>query len=139
LSATPLARSSHILVLLAILGIAVYFPYWWFGVVPYSVDREFSQAEIDQLLVGTDLPDYYAEPLPPISDEELAAQKEAFTWCRFCHTLEAGGENRVGPNLHRIFGKPAAVVAGFPYSVLVQPAERVRRPQCIEAKSPCRR
>ena len=54
--------------------------------------------------------------LTSLSDEELAVQKEAFTWCRFCHTLERGGENRVGPNLYRIFGKPAAVVGGFFYS-----------------------
>ena len=75
-----------------------------------------SQARIDQLLADRQLPDYYAAPLPAISDEESAAQKEAFTWCRFCHTLEQGGENRVGPNLYQIFGKPAAVNPTFPYS-----------------------
>ena len=73
-------------------------------------------ADIAALLEGTDLPDFYAVALPPVSDEELAAQKEAFTWCRFCHTLEAGGENRVGPNLHGIFGQPASVVDNFAYS-----------------------
>lgn len=102
--------------LLAFLGLALYFPYWWFGVVPFAVDAEFSQAEIDRLLAGADLPDYYAAEPPPVSDAEYVAQKEAFTWCRFCHTLSAGGENRVGPNLHRIFGQPAGVVPGFPYS-----------------------
>ncbi len=116
MNATPAARATYALVLLAIFGVALYFPYWWFGVVPYSSDHKVSQAEIDRLLAGMNLPNYYAQPLPSISDEELAAQKEAFTWCRFCHTLDAGGENRVGPNLHRIFGKPAAVVEGFPYS-----------------------
>ena len=109
-------RALHSLVLLAFFGLAAYFPYWWFGVVPIGSDNVVPQAEIDRLLAGTDLPDFYAEPLPEISDEELAAQKAAFTWCRFCHTLEAGGENRVGPNLHRIFGKPAAMVSRFTYS-----------------------
>ena len=102
--------------LLAFLGLALYFPYWWFGVVPFSTDTVVSETEINRLLAGKNLPDYYAEPMAEISAEEFAAQKEAFTWCRFCHTLKAGEENRVGPNLHRIFGKPAGVAPGFPYS-----------------------
>ncbi|MEE9511023.1 MAG: hypothetical protein V3V79_02815 [Gammaproteobacteria bacterium] len=110
------ARLIHGAVLSALLLLALYFPYWWFGVVPFSADYSVSQAQIDELLKGKNLIDYYAEPLAPISDAELAIQKEAFTWCRFCHTLKQGGENRVGPNLYRIFGKPAAVVGGFYYS-----------------------
>ncbi|GMW07576.1 MAG: hypothetical protein QY320_02220 [Gammaproteobacteria bacterium] len=109
-------RVLHSAVLLAFLALAMYFPYWWFGVVPIGSDEVVPQAEIDRLLAGRNLPDFYAEPLPAISDEELAAQKAAFTWCRFCHTLEEGGENRVGPNLHRIFGKPAGAVSRFTYS-----------------------
>jgi len=104
------------MVLLAFLALAVFFPYLWFGVVPFATDDEFPQVEIDRLLAGRNLPDYYAEPLAPISAAELEAQKVAFTWCRFCHTLEKGGENRVGPNLYRIVGKPAAVVPHFVYS-----------------------
>ena len=102
--------------LLAFLALALYFPYWWFGVVPFAVDTKVSNVEIERLLAGTNLPDFYAEPLPEISADEYDAQKAAFLWCRFCHTLEKGGENRVGPNLHRIFGKPAAVLGSFPYS-----------------------
>jgi cytochrome c2 len=101
---------------MAFLGLALYFPYWWFGVVPFAVKNNISQTRIDELLADKDVPDFYAEPLPPISDAEYAAQKEAFTWCRFCHTLTEGGENRVGPNLYRILGKPAAVLKSFPYS-----------------------
>ncbi|MFQ5635093.1 MAG: c-type cytochrome [Gammaproteobacteria bacterium] len=103
-------------VLLAFLALALYFPYWWFGVVPFATNVELPQAEIDRLLAGRNLPDYYAAEPPPVSEDEYLAQKTAFTWCRFCHTVKEGGENRVGPNLYRIFGKPAAVVNRFPYS-----------------------
>jgi len=103
-------------ILLSFLALALYFPYWWFGVIPFSANNTVSQEKIEQFLAGKNIPDYYAEPLVDISDEQYAAQKESFTWCRFCHTLEKGGENRVGPNLHRILGKPAAVLEGFAYS-----------------------
>ncbi len=104
------------MILLALLALALYFPYMWFGVVPFGTDEVVPQAEIDRLLAGKNLPDYYAEPPAPISAAELEAGKAAFTWCRFCHTLEKGGENRVGPNLYRIVGKPAAVAPNFVYS-----------------------
>lgn len=116
MSASATTKIFHTLALTAFLGLALCFPYWWFGVVPFISHNEVSEEEIARLLAGKELPDYYAGELPEISEEELAAQKEAFTWCRFCHTLEEGGENRVGPNLHRIYGQPAAVVPNFLYS-----------------------
>jgi cytochrome c2 len=115
-SVTTVERWLHAGVLLAFLGLALYFPYWWFGVVPFVASNDIPQSKIDELLADKRLPDFYAEPLSPISAAEYAAQKEAFTWCRFCHTLAEGEENRVGPNLYRIFGKPAAVLDSFPYS-----------------------
>ncbi len=116
LAVSPRARVVHLAVLLGLAVFALYFPYIWFGVVPFGSDYAISEAEIQTLVADKNLPDYYAMPLPEISAEELEAQKQAFMWCRFCHTLEAGGEHRVGPNLHRIFGKPAAAMSGFAYS-----------------------
>lgn len=110
------ARAWQVSVLGGLLVLALFFPYLWFGVTPFSSDYEVSPDELARLLEGKNLPDYYAVTLPQRTPEELAAQKEAFTWCRFCHTLEQGGHNRVGPNLHRIYGQPFAVVAEFPYS-----------------------
>jgi cytochrome c2 len=105
-----------VVVLGGLMALALYFPYLWFGVTPFSSDVEYSEAEIAVLLEGKEFPDFYAVELPERSEEELAVMKENFTWCRFCHTLEQGGHNRVGPNLHGIFGQPAAVVDHFPYS-----------------------
>ena len=39
-----------------------------------------------------------------------------FAHCRSCHQITAGAGNRVGPNLHGVYGARAAQVRGFGYS-----------------------
>ncbi len=39
-----------------------------------------------------------------------------FLQCRACHSLEAGGPNKVGPNLHNVMGRKAGLAPGFSYS-----------------------
>ena len=47
---------------------------------------------------------------------DAAAGEKVFAKCTACHTINAGGANGIGPNLHGIMGKPLAKHAGFAYS-----------------------
>ena len=50
------------------------------------------------------------------SAADVAAGQAIFARCKICHTVEAGGRNAVGPNLHGIFGRKAGTAEGFAYS-----------------------
>ncbi|GGJ11009.1 c-type cytochrome [Neoroseomonas lacus] len=50
------------------------------------------------------------------SAQDAAAGQRVFNQCRACHTVEQGGRNGVGPNLHGIFGRRAGSIDGFRYS-----------------------
>jgi cytochrome c len=48
---------------------------------------------------------------------DIAKGQAAFVrQCAICHTIDTGGENRLGPNLFGLIGKRAGTVAGFKYT-----------------------
>jgi cytochrome c len=48
------------------------------------------------------------------------AGKAVFNRCRICHTIDAGGHNGAGPNLHGLFGRQAGAVEHFAYSAAMR-------------------
>lgn len=59
--------------------------------------------------------------------ERLAMQ------CRACHSLEAGGNNMIGPALHGFFGTKAGSVSGFSYSPVLAQAKFTWTPRALDA------
>jgi cytochrome c len=52
--------------------------------------------------------------------QDADAGQRVFNQCRACHTINAGGRNGVGPNLHGFWGRQAGQVQGFRYSANMQ-------------------
>jgi len=61
----------------------------------------------------------------PYNEASYEAGRRVFAQCRSCHTINAGGGNRVGPNLHGVFGREIGTAEGFTYSQAVQDANFV--------------
>nr|WP_245409930.1 cytochrome c family protein [Pararhizobium haloflavum] len=51
-----------------------------------------------------------------LADADAANGEAIFRRCQACHTVDEGGQNRVGPNLHGIVNRPVASAEGFSYS-----------------------
>lgn len=47
---------------------------------------------------------------------DLAKGEATYAKCATCHSINAGGVNGIGPNLHGVLGKSVAAHAGFNYS-----------------------
>jgi cytochrome c len=51
-----------------------------------------------------------------------AAGKRLYIYCQACHTINAGGMNKVGPNLAGFMGREPGQVEGFMYSAALSDA-----------------
>ena len=58
----------------------------------------------------------------PYNEASYEAGRRVFAQCRSCHTIAANGGNRVGPNLHGVFGRKIGTAEDFSYSQAVQSA-----------------
>lgn len=58
-----------------------------------------------------------------LASADLASGEKTFKKCAACHTIESGGPNKVGPNLHGILGADIAHHADFAYSEVLSGKE----------------
>lgn len=59
-------------------------------------------------------------PMTGAMAQDADAGQRVFNQCRACHTINAGGRNGVGPNLHGVWDRQAGQVQGFRYSANMQ-------------------
>lgn len=59
----------------------------------------------------------------PYNEASYEAGRRVFAQCRSCHTIDEGAGNRVGPNLHAVFGREAGTAEGFNYSEALEHAD----------------
>jgi cytochrome c len=70
---------------------------------------------------------------PQITAPDLERGELLSLACQACHTLNNGGADGIGPNLHGVFGRPAAARHGFAYSPALRGSGLVWTPEAVDA------
>ncbi|MBX9746794.1 MAG: c-type cytochrome [Hyphomonadaceae bacterium] len=68
----------------------------------------------------------------PYNDATYEAGRRAFAQCRSCHTINAGGGHRAGPNLHGLIGREIGSAPDFSYSQAAQNANFTWTPEQLD-------
>lgn len=68
----------------------------------------------------------------PYNTADLENGRRKFGLCRSCHTIEPGGPNMTGPNLHGVFGRKAASVEGYNYSDVLKASDITWSPEPLD-------
>ena len=64
---------------------------------------------------SADAPETASEQ-PQLDPAAMRRGRILFLQCRACHSLKQGEKHKVGPNLHRVIGAPAAHKPGYAYT-----------------------
>ncbi len=75
-------------------------------------------------------PDYDLSAL--LAQADVKRGRTLFIQCASCHSVEAGGIHKVGPNLHGVFGGAAGAAAGFGFSEALKNSGITWTPETME-------
>lgn len=68
-----------------------------------------------------------------VSETVSLGERQFARKCSVCHTLKPDGRNRAGPTLHKLFGRRAGSLPGYPYSNALKSAKIVWNEETIAA------